>query len=226
MHVSYIYINVCGCCFTVEQVNVFAPCHSIWSAFYHLIEMRWSNRNNHFSSVDSARPHSFFILLGAWFIDSLLSLRRGVTLSRSSSPKIGRTLGQTLFKVVLLLYHSKIFLKHSFQKKRIFQKEYFKNFNRTVQSSAFTRKCLGGHFFAPGQWFGLPCYQLSSPFWIRRAQFLVLINQISANKLTTPRYSEIFADTSIFCFSILPWIPPSYWPWRIAAVSFRDAAPT
>ena len=51
------------------------------------------------------------------FIDSLLSLRRGITLSRSSSPKIGRTLGQTLFKVVLLLYHSKIFenwkLKHS-----------------------------------------------------------------------------------------------------------------
>ena len=50
-----------------------------------------------------------------WFIGSLLSLRRGITLNRSSSPKMGPlTLVQTLFNVVLLLYHSKkFFLKHS-----------------------------------------------------------------------------------------------------------------
>ena len=62
-----------------------------------------------------------------------LSLRRGHTLSRSSSPKIGPlTLVQTLFNVVLLLYHSK--------RTQIFKVfKIFKIFevNHTVQSLKF-----------------------------------------------------------------------------------------
>ena len=62
----------------------------------------------------SASFQSTSIQAKAWqlkFISSfalVLSLRRGHTLSRSSSPKMGPlTLDQTLFVVVLLLYHSK-----------------------------------------------------------------------------------------------------------------------